>query len=61
MVKHSFTDKDGDVFTAEVDPDLPTLMDIKMNGNDESWLLIRVDAAEDLARIILDAAKEPVL
>lgn len=57
MSKHTFTDKDGDIYTAEVVPDIPTLIDVRMNGGDEP-LTIRADAAEDIARIILEAAKE---
>lgn len=51
----SYTDKDGDVFTAAVDPDIPTLLDIRINGCDA--LLIRTDAAEAIAALILKAAK----
>jgi hypothetical protein len=58
MAKHTFTDADGDVFSAEVDPELPTLMDIMMNDSEHSHILIRVDGAEGLAGIILAAAKE---
>lgn len=50
----SYTDKDGDVYTAEVDTDIPTLLDIRINGCEA--LLIRTDSAEAIAALILKAA-----
>lgn len=58
MAKHTFTDLDGDVWTAEIDPEIPTLMDIKMNDSEDTSLCIRTDCAGSLANIILLAAKD---
>jgi hypothetical protein len=64
MSKHTFTDRDGDKYTVTHVDDIPTLLDIIVNdgpdGSGDPSLTIRVDAAEDIARIILEAAKEVV-
>jgi hypothetical protein len=52
----SYTDPDKDVFEAQVDRDIPTLMDIRVNGCEA--LLIRTDSAEAIAELILKAARE---